>query len=132
MDDWPRVIYDRGLLAPRLRVETDKSFRSIVARASATLAISQRMADVYRQRYGREWEVFHNAVDLGKWAGARRTEWSRRGTFRLVYAGRVGQGIESSLVDVCRVVEELRRRAVDLRLDIFTPSQSAAASLLLA
>jgi glycosyltransferase involved in cell wall biosynthesis len=132
MDDWASVIYDRGLLGRHLRSKTDRSFRALVARASATLAISQRMADVYRLRYGREWEVFHNPVDIAKWASTRRQDWSRHGAFKLVYAGRVGQGIESSLVDVCRAVEELRRRALDLRLDIFTPSQSAAASLLLA
>jgi len=132
MDDWPSVIYDHGLLGGHLRSKTERSFRALVARASATLAISQRMADVYRQRYGREWEVFHNPVDIAKWASSRRQDWSRHGAFKLVYAGRVGQGIESSLVEVCRAVEELKRRGLDVQFDIFTPSQSAAASLLLA
>ena len=132
MDDWPSVIYDRGLLGRHLRSKTDRCFRALVARASATLAISQRMADVYSLRYGREWEVFHNPVDIARWANTRRQNWSRHGTFKLVYAGRVGQGIESSLIDMCLAVEELKRRGLDLQFDIFTPSQSAAASLLLA
>jgi len=131
MDDWPSIIYDRGLLGPHLRAETDRSFRNLVARASATLAISQRMADVYRERYGGEWEVFHNPVDIAKWASTRRRDWSRHGAFKLVYAGRVGQGIESSLVDMCRAVEELKRHGLYIQLDIFTPSRFAAESLLL-
>jgi len=131
MDDWPSVIYDQGLLGPLFRAKTDRSFRTLVARATATLAISQPMADVYHLRYGREWQVFHNPVDIAKWATTRRRERSQRGTFGLVYAGRVGQGIESSLVDVCLAVEELKRRGLDLQLDVFTPSRSAAAALLL-
>jgi glycosyltransferase involved in cell wall biosynthesis len=129
MDDWPSVIYDRGLLAPRLRVATDRSFRALVTRASATLAISRPMAEAYRQRYGRQWEVFHNPVDIARWAAERRQDTSWSGTFRLVYAGRVGLGIESSIVDVGRAVQDLRRRGHAVRLDIFTPSAAAAEQL---
>jgi glycosyltransferase involved in cell wall biosynthesis len=129
MDDWPSVIYDRGLLAPRLRVATDRSFRALVTRSSATLAISRPMAEAYRQRYGREWDVFHNPVDIARWAAERRQDRLRIGTFRLVYAGRVGLGIESSIVDVCRAVQDLGRRGHAVRLDIFTPSAAAAEQL---
>lgn len=129
MDDWPSTIYDRGLLGRHLRAETDRSFRAIVARAAATMAISQRMADVYRARYGRDWDVFHNPVDLGRWARARRRDWSRQGTLRLTYAGRVGLGIESSLVDICLAVEQLKRQGLDVRFDIFTPNRAASAAL---
>jgi len=132
MDDWPSVIYDRGLLGPHLRAETDRLFRKLVARAPATLAISQRMADVYHARYGREWEVFHNPVDISKWASVRRQDWSRQGAFKLIYAGRVGRGIEASLVDMCLAVGALKRRGLDLQLDIFTPCESAAETLQLA
>ena len=132
MDDWPSTIYDRGLLGARFRAETDRAFRAIVARAAATMAISERMADVYRTRYGRQWDVFHNPVDIGKWAPTRRRDWSLRGTFRLIYAGRVGQGIESSLVDICLAVAGLKRAGLDVHLDIFTPSRAASGALSLA
>jgi len=129
MDDWPSVIYEQGLLAPRLRAATDRSFRALVANAAATLAISRPMADEYRQRYGRLWEVFHNPVDIDRWSVARRRDRSWKGTFRIVYAGRVGLGIESSIVDVCCAVQDLRRRGHTVCLDIFTPSATAAGQL---
>jgi len=132
MDDWPSTIYDGGLLGPHFRAETDRSFRAIVAHAAATMAISQRMADVYRVRYSREWDVFHNPVDIGKWTPTRRRDWSLRDTFRLIYAGRVGQGIESSLVDICLAVAALKRAGLNVHLDIFTPSQAASSALSLA
>lgn len=131
MDDWPSVIYDRGLLAPYLRATTDRSFRALVARASATLAISRPMAEAYRQRYGRTWEAFHNPVDIARWAAERRQDRSWKGTFRLVYAGRVGLGIASSIVDICFAVQDLRRQGHAVRLDIFTPSAGPAADLVL-
>lgn len=132
MDDWPSIAFESGLLAPRFRAETDRSFRAIVARASGTLAISQRMAQVYEARYGQRWEVFHNPVDIPRWARARRASWSRSGTFKIVYAGRVGLGIGPSLVDVCRAVQTLRQRGLDLALEIFTPSEPAARAYALA
>jgi glycosyltransferase involved in cell wall biosynthesis len=129
MDDWPSVIYDRGLIAPCMRVATDRSFRALVTRASATLAISRPMAEAYRQRYGRAWEVFHNPVDIARWAAERRQDRSWSGMFRLVYAGRVGLGIGSSIVDVGRAVRGLRRQGHAVCLDIFTPSAAAAEQL---
>jgi glycosyltransferase involved in cell wall biosynthesis len=129
MDDWPSVIYNRGLLAPVLRAATDRSFRRLVAGAAATLAISRPMAEEYRERYGRGWEVYHNPVDIARWSRVRRRDRSWEGTFRIVYAGRVGLGIESSIVDVCRAVEDLRRRGHVVRLGIFTPSAVAAEQL---
>jgi glycosyltransferase involved in cell wall biosynthesis len=129
MDDWPSTIYDRGLLGPRLRAATDRRFRALVDEAAATLAISRPMADEYRRRYGRDWEVFHNPVDVDRWSAVRRRDRSWEGTFRIVYAGRVGLGIESSIVDVCRAVQDLQRRSLLVRLDIFTPSAVAAEQL---
>jgi glycosyltransferase involved in cell wall biosynthesis len=132
MDDWPSTIYDQGLLGPWLRSTTDRTFRRLIRCAAATFAISRRMADVYEERYGGAWEVFHNPVDISRWSAAARRDWSRGGVFRLVYAGRVGQGIGASLVDVCRAVEQLRRQGEQVLLDIFTPSLPAAAALGLA
>jgi glycosyltransferase involved in cell wall biosynthesis len=114
-----------------MRAATDRLFRSLVANAAATLAISCPMAEEYRRRYGGAWEIYHNAVDIDRWCGARRGDRSFEGTFRIVYAGRVGLGIESSIVDVCRAVQGLRRRGLPVRLDIFTPSAAAAGQLLL-
>lgn len=129
MDDWPSVIYDRGLLAPCLRASTNRSFRALVARASATLAISRPMAEEYRRRYGCDWQVFHNPVDLDRWTPVRRRDRSWDGAFRIVYAGRVGLGIGSSIVDVCRAVGTLARRGHPVRFDIFTHSAAAAREL---
>jgi len=126
MDDWPSVIFERGLLAPRLRVVTDRSFRALVARSSGTLAISRPMADEYGRRYGGQWEVFHNPVDIARWSAERRRDRSWSGTFRIVYAGRVGLGIGPSIVDVCRAVQDLGRQGHPVRLEIFTPSAAQA------
>jgi glycosyltransferase involved in cell wall biosynthesis len=129
MDDWPSTIYDRGLLGPRLRAATDRSFRALVTNAAATLAISRPMAEEYRRRYGRDWEVFHNPVDIDRWSRMRRGDRSWEGTFRIVYAGRAGLGIESSIQDVCLAVHRLRQRGHAVRLDIYTHSAAVAKEL---
>lgn len=129
MDDWPSVIYRKGLLSPRLRKTTGRLFRGLVGGAAATLAISQPMADEYRRRYGRDWDVFHNPVDVARWSGRRRRDRSWEGVFKVVYAGRVGLGVESSIRDVCESVQTLGRRGLPIRLDVFTPDQAGAADL---
>lgn len=132
MDDWPSTAYDHGLLAAHLRGAADREFRRLIELSEATLAISKRMADEYECRYGRAWGVFHNPVDIQRWAKTRRTDWQPRGSFRLIYAGRVGLGIGPSLVDVCRAVESLRQRGMDVRLEVYTPNEAETGSLGLA
>jgi glycosyltransferase involved in cell wall biosynthesis len=123
MDDWPVAIYTRGLLGRRLERETDAAMRRLVGRAAACIAISQAMADEYGARYGRQWSYFHNPVDPARWraadAAARSSADARE--FALVYSGRIGPGIEASVLDVCRAVAGLRRQGKRVRLDLHSP-----------
>jgi hypothetical protein len=120
MDDWPQVIYRHGLLGRQLRSQTDCGLRTIIDGAAARLAISDAMALEYAERYGHEWSVFHNPVDLARWSAAQKYSWRSADEFRLVYSGRIGAGIESSLLDICRAVATLRRKGRRLRFDIYS------------
>ncbi|MBN1460291.1 MAG: glycosyltransferase family 4 protein [Armatimonadetes bacterium] len=121
MDDWPAVIYGRGLLGRRLRTRTDHELRTILDLAAARLAISEAMATEYAERYGHDWSAFHNPVDLQRWSEARRTSWYLQSEYRIVYSGRVGPGTESSLLDVSQAVAVLRRQGRRIRFDIWSP-----------
>lgn len=118
MDDWPEVIYRHGLLRQQLRTRTDRELRAIIDLATARLAISEAMANEYADRYGHDWAVFHNPVDLKRWSKTRRTSWALADGFRMVYSGRIGPGTESSLLDVSRAVALLRRQGRNIHLDI--------------
>ena len=121
MDDWPEVLYRHGLLGRRLSRRLDRDLRTFIGDASACIAISDAMAREYETRYGREWTYFHNPVEPERWrtadaAGAP----GARGDFTLVYSGRIGPGIESSVLDICRVVAGLRRQGRRVRLEIYS------------
>jgi glycosyltransferase involved in cell wall biosynthesis len=131
MDDWPEVIYRHGLLSGRLKRDLDRDFRRFVDGASACMAISDAMAREYESRYGWEWTYFHNPVEPARWrvAGAEAgggnsagpaTEAPavRGGDFTLVYSGRIGPGIEDSVLDICRVVAALRKDGRKVRFAI--------------
>lgn len=118
MDDWPEVIYRHGLMRRRLRARTDRGLRAIIDLAAARLSISEAMANEYAERYGHDWTVFHNPIDLVRWSKARRTCWDLTDGFQLLYSGRIGPGTESSLLDVSRAVALLRSRGRQVSFDI--------------
>jgi glycosyltransferase involved in cell wall biosynthesis len=122
MDDWPVAIYTRGLLGRRLERETDAAMRLLAGEASACIAISQAMADEYGARYGRHWSYFHNPVEPARWRPDGRVPRPPAGDreFTIVYSGRIGPGIEASVLDVCRVVADLRRQGKRVRLDLYS------------
>jgi glycosyltransferase involved in cell wall biosynthesis len=118
MDDWPEVVYRHGLLGRRLRNNTDRGLRAIIDTAAVRMAISEEMAREYTERYGQEWSVFHNPVDLARWSDVGRESRHVVADFRIVYSGRIGPGIDSSVLEVSRAVALLRRQGYRLRFDI--------------
>jgi glycosyltransferase involved in cell wall biosynthesis len=147
MDDWPAAIYRRGLLRNKLSRDTDRAVRRLVRGAAACIAISDAMAREYAARYGREWTYFHNPVEPERWrvagadadsaggeaspsgdpspsgaalaSGAGTTAGTTAGRdFTLVYSGRIGPGIESSVLDICGVVAGLRGQGRNVQLAI--------------
>jgi glycosyltransferase involved in cell wall biosynthesis len=126
MDDWPTTAYRKGLLAGIARTRMERRFLSDLDRADALFAISQSMATEYAARYGHSFMPVHNPVDLERWdALAAKHPFLREclggGTFKLVYAGRVGRANAKGLLDVARVVAGMSSDFASLSLHIFTP-----------
>lgn len=67
--DWPANALGRRIpvAGPRLAALARREFARLVDRAAGLTAISEAMAEVYQQRYGRPWEVVANGVDLAAW-----------------------------------------------------------------
>jgi glycosyltransferase involved in cell wall biosynthesis len=83
------------------------------------MAICDAMAEEYTIRYGGEWSYFHNPVEPERWRVPGLPA-SPSGEFTLVYSGRIGKGIESSVLDVCKVVARLRSQGRRVRLAIYS------------
>jgi glycosyltransferase involved in cell wall biosynthesis len=98
----------------------DFYFKKLVQRADLALSISEAMSREYEQRYGMPFLAFHNPIDLERWQTDARSCWDRKGTFRVVYAGRVGRGTYRSVLDVARAVSSLAKAETDIRFSLHT------------
>jgi len=122
MDDWPAVLYRRGLLAPVLRRKLLREFRAVLHRATLKLAICDAMAREYERRYGGVFGVFHNALQMQEWLPSARRAWDVARPARVGYIGSIlGEAQRAAIRDVAEAVLEMRQRGRDLRLAVAAP-----------
>jgi glycosyltransferase involved in cell wall biosynthesis len=132
MDDWPTTLYGGSMLGPSLRALVDREFRDLLALADVRLVISRAMAREYASRYGFEFGVFHNCIDVGKWKAARKRTWHDHSPFTVAYSGRIGWDALSGFDDVCAAVEAMNGQGVAAEFHVYSPhAGTSAASRLL-
>lgn len=127
MDNWPAVLYRRGLLGPQLRAVVQKEFQALLQGASLRLGICEDMCEEYQHRYGYPFLPFHNALDIEKWLSGARRNWKAGSPFIVRYVGSiVADGQRESLHDTCEAVCGLRARGVPVEMWIHAPREQTA------
>lgn len=106
MDDWPLMVTGSQLLKTKQLKRNDKAFKTLLDKSDLLLSISDGMSDAYKLRYGKDFTAFHNPIDIGFWKKYQRTSYELNDPPTILYAGRLGIGIDASL--------ELIAKAVDL------------------
>lgn len=109
MDDWPTVISSKGLLKNYWRRRIDQEFRELLAQSEIFLSISDYMAEEYARRYGKNSQAFHNPINTEFWQQYQRSEYTYGQEMTLLYAGRVGLGIQESLQTIAEAVQKLNQ-----------------------
>jgi glycosyltransferase involved in cell wall biosynthesis len=123
MDDWPAVLYRRGLVGPIIRRTVMKEFHSLLRKASARLVISTAMAEDYKIRFGYSFLPFHNALDLNEWRSRSKKSWHASHPFVVRYAGSIIENSQrDALRDIVHAVSELRRSGNDVEMWIHSPA----------
>jgi glycosyltransferase involved in cell wall biosynthesis len=69
------------------------------------MSISDYMACEYKHRYGKEFITFHNPIALDFWKKEQRQTYQLKETPTILYAGRIGLGIDESLKMIARAVD---------------------------
>ena len=105
MDDWPSTISDKGILKRFWQKKIDREFRLLLDRATILMSISDEMARIYKIRYNKNFITFHNTIDIGFWKKYQRTNYELSDSPTILYAGRIGLGIETSLELIARAVQ---------------------------
>jgi glycosyltransferase involved in cell wall biosynthesis len=124
MDDSISYINRSILFRRKWQRLIDEGFRRLVANAAIRMCISDSMAEEYLKRYGTPFIPFRNPIDSDYWLQHRRSTNTVRGELRIVYTGGLRVPVLDSLIDMCRVVDTLKRKNKPIRLDIYTYDNS--------
>lgn len=122
MDDWPAVMYRRGIFGPFMRRRMESELQKMMKEAAACLSICDAMSEAYEKRYGRKFLAFHNALPAENWLKKARKDWASSSPFTVVYAGALMPDSQlSSVKDVAEAVADLQREGRDIEFQIYSP-----------
>lgn len=110
MDDWPATLERSGILSNYWRDKTDEMLRVLIAKADVVMSISDFMAAEYKRRYGKEFVTFHNPIDSGFWKKDQRRDYQLKASPTILYAGRIGLGIDDSLKTIARALPIVNKK----------------------
>lgn len=109
MDDWPSTISEKGPFKKFWHKKIDGEFRILLDKASVLLSISNEMAREYKLRYSKNFITFHNPIDIEFWKSHQRKNYKLGEVPAILYAGRIGTGIQSSLESLAKAVDMVNR-----------------------
>lgn len=120
MDDWPLTINKPGLFSFYWKKTIDKEFRGLLNKASVLMSICEAMSEEYKIRYKKDFIPFHNPIDVQYWLPSVPKDFSEKKTFTILYAGRIGFGIEQSIAEIAAAVTELAKTKPNVVFEIQT------------
>lgn len=113
MDDWPSTIGQNGLFKKYWQKKINREFKILFDKASLLMGISDYMGQEYKRRYGKDFLTFHNPINIDFWERYQRNNYEIYNTPKILYAGRMGLGIDQSLELIARAIEKVN---VDLNI----------------
>lgn len=120
MDDWPLTINKPGIFYNYWQRVIDKEFRKLLNKSAILMSICEAMSDEYKLRYQKEFIPFHNPIDIGYWKPAAAKDYSVKNKFTILYAGRIGLGIGTSVAEIAVAVNDIAKDNPDIVFEIQT------------
>lgn len=126
MDDWPSIISERGFMKNFWERKIDSELQVLLNKSSSWLSICEEMTNEYRNRYGLEFIPFHNPVDLNLWKPFQRKNYKITDSPTILYAGRIGLGIDASLELIAKAIDQVNEELkISSRFVLQTESKPA-------
>jgi len=122
MDDWPSTIGKRGPFGRFWSRKIDGELRLLFDKTDLFLSISEAMSAEYKRKYSKDFLPFHNPIDIHLWGKYSKRDYSFNGdTVKVLYSGRIGQGISSSLLEIAAAIDKLNTEGLTIRFHIQSP-----------
>jgi glycosyltransferase involved in cell wall biosynthesis len=109
MDDWPSTIAGKGFFKTFWQKKIDAEFRKLLNGAAILLSISDQMAYEYKRRYNKSFITFHNPIDFEFWKKYQKKDYTLSLSPTILYAGRIGMGIDGSLEIIANAIQKLNK-----------------------
>ena len=106
MDDWQTVITE-GLFKKYWDRVFDRELKALFERCTLLMSICEEMSLEYKRRYNRDFVPFHNPVQMDFWTPHQRRSYELSTAPTLLYAGRIGLGIDSSLKTIAKAIDQV-------------------------
>ena len=119
MDDWPSTISDHGPLRKYWKAKIDREFRQLLNKVDIHLSISDAMSDEYNKRYHKQFQAFHNPVEIESYSIPGKKE-NHPNRFRILYLGRIGTANKASIVLFAKAISHLKIDNQRIELDIYS------------
>ena len=110
MDDWPSTISQKGPFKNYWHKKIDRELKELISKSITLLSISHAMAEEYKKRYGRDFITFHNPIEIDFWKKNQRTNYALGQSPAVLYAGRIGPGIEITLETLAKAIDKLNKQ----------------------
>ena len=107
MDDWPSTVGTKGIMNKYWEKKVNREFQVLMDHTDMALSISDYMAEEYKKRYGKDFTTFHNPINLDFWKSAQKNDYGLQGKPVILYAGRLGLGIDSSIKTIAKAIEQI-------------------------
>jgi glycosyltransferase involved in cell wall biosynthesis len=107
MDDWPSLIGVKGFMKNYWQRKIDMEFKALLDVTDVHLGICDYMGEAYQERYGKDFTTFHNPINLEFWQQGQKKNYDLSETPTLLYAGRIGLGIDSALKSIADAVHNV-------------------------
>lgn len=120
MDDWPVSVTSEQMIIFKQYWSNliNNELIKLIKKADVLMSISESMSEEYLKRYKREFQPFHNPIDVKSWISAEQKEYSVSGAFRILYAGRIGSGLQNCLFDVASAINNLNSKGLNIEFQI--------------
>lgn len=118
MDDWPSTVVKGWFLRSYWKKMIDKKFQELLSNAKVLMSISEAMSIEYKKRYGYDFIPFHNPIDVEFWERPSYITDHSQNPFVILYAGRIGAGIQSCFLDISEAIKNLIDDGLHIELHI--------------
>jgi glycosyltransferase involved in cell wall biosynthesis len=118
MDDWPLTITKKGIFQSYWQKNINNQFRKLLEESKVLLSISEAMSKEYKIRYGYNFIPFHNPIDIKFWSLCSKTDYELKDRFVILYAGRIGMGIQNCFLDIAEAIKNLISKGLKIELHI--------------